>query len=99
MLAGLFEEAGFVVTSNDYISRQTVNKKEGLCVPRVFVQAKFTKPETNCPESNRDEIAGTINSEKTLLHTNIVDSHCDQTTDTVNNRVESGRRGQKSRKK
>ena len=84
MLAGLFEEAGFVVSSNDYISRQTVNKKEGLCVPRVFVQAKFTKSETNSPESNRDETAGTIINERTLQKTNTVQSNCDQTTDVVN---------------
>ena len=45
LLRKLFEDTGFIVTSNDYISRQTVNKKEGLCVPRVFVQAKFTKPD------------------------------------------------------
>ena len=25
--------------------RETVNKKEGLSVPRVFVQGKFVKPE------------------------------------------------------
>ncbi len=32
------------MTSNQYLSRQTVNKKEELCVERVFVQGKFTKP-------------------------------------------------------
>lgn len=36
-------EAGFEVRSCDYIHRQTVNKKEGLCVPRIFVQGKFIK--------------------------------------------------------
>ena len=85
MLAGLFEEAGFVVSSNDYISRQTVNKKEGLCVPRVFVQAKFTKPETNSPRSNRDETEGTVNNGRTLQEANTVQSNCDQTTDVINN--------------
>lgn len=42
-LAKLFGDAGFEVSSNEYIFRETVNKKEGLCVPRVFVQGKFTK--------------------------------------------------------
>ena len=74
-----------MVSSNDYISRQTVNKKEGLCVPRVFVQAKFTKRETNSPGSNRDETAGTINNERTLQGDNTVQSNCDQTTDAINN--------------
>ncbi len=40
----LFRLAGFHTTSNEYITRETVNKKEGLCVPRIFVQSKFQKP-------------------------------------------------------
>uniref|UniRef100_A0A3Q1AZ99 Methyltransferase-like protein n=1 Tax=Amphiprion ocellaris TaxID=80972 RepID=A0A3Q1AZ99_AMPOC len=43
-LAELFEETGFQSIANDYVLRETVNKKEGLCVPRVFLQSKFTKP-------------------------------------------------------
>lgn len=35
---------GFKVISNEYVLRETVNKKEGLSVPRVFVQGKFLKP-------------------------------------------------------
>ncbi|XP_033836861.1 tRNA N(3)-methylcytidine methyltransferase METTL6 [Periophthalmus magnuspinnatus] len=42
-LAELFESAGFQFITNDYVLRKTVNKKEGLCVPRVFLQSKFTK--------------------------------------------------------
>lgn len=42
-LAQLFRDAGFEVESNGYVRRETVNKKEGICVPRVFVQAKFRK--------------------------------------------------------
>ncbi|XP_072317370.1 tRNA N(3)-methylcytidine methyltransferase METTL6 [Eucyclogobius newberryi] len=45
-LAELVESAGFQSITNDYVLRETVNKKEGLCVPRVFLQSKFTK---NCP--------------------------------------------------
>ncbi|XP_072028615.1 tRNA N(3)-cytidine methyltransferase METTL6-like [Amphiura filiformis] len=41
----LFVSAGFKESTNDYVLRQTVNKKEGISVPRVFVQAKFTKPD------------------------------------------------------
>nr|XP_019962594.1 PREDICTED: methyltransferase-like protein 6 [Paralichthys olivaceus] len=43
-LAELFTDAGFQSVANDYVLRETVNKKEGLCVPRVFLQSKFTKP-------------------------------------------------------
>uniref|UniRef100_A0A3Q2NWY8 tRNA N(3)-cytidine methyltransferase n=1 Tax=Fundulus heteroclitus TaxID=8078 RepID=A0A3Q2NWY8_FUNHE len=43
-LAQLFEEAGFQSAVNEYVLRETVNKKEGLCVPRVFLQSKFIKP-------------------------------------------------------
>lgn len=42
-LAELFENTGFKSSTNDYVLRETVNKKEGLCVPRVFLQSKFTK--------------------------------------------------------
>ncbi|XP_020791988.2 tRNA N(3)-methylcytidine methyltransferase METTL6 [Boleophthalmus pectinirostris] len=42
-LAELFESAGFQSITNDYVLRETINKKEGLCVPRVFLQSKFTK--------------------------------------------------------
>lgn len=43
-LAELFEDSGLQSVANDYVLRETVNKKEGLCVPRVFLQSKFTKP-------------------------------------------------------
>ncbi|XP_033108272.1 tRNA N(3)-methylcytidine methyltransferase METTL6-like [Anneissia japonica] len=38
---------GFIIDKNEYVLRETVNKKEGLCVPRVFVQSKFIKPNTS----------------------------------------------------
>ncbi|XP_034409146.1 tRNA N(3)-methylcytidine methyltransferase METTL6 [Cyclopterus lumpus] len=44
LLAELFAAAGLQSVANDYVLRETVNKKEGLCVPRVFLQSKFTKP-------------------------------------------------------
>uniref|UniRef100_A0A3B3SSI1 tRNA N(3)-cytidine methyltransferase n=1 Tax=Paramormyrops kingsleyae TaxID=1676925 RepID=A0A3B3SSI1_9TELE len=43
-LAELFAGAGFLTSVNEYVLRETVNKKEGLCVPRVFLQSKFWKP-------------------------------------------------------
>lgn len=42
----LFEGAGFDTDLNAYVTRTTVNKKEGLSVPRIFVQSKFIKPNT-----------------------------------------------------
>lgn len=48
-LNSLMEEAGFEISSCNYVQRDTVNKKEGLCVPRIFVQGKFIKPsQTSC---------------------------------------------------
>lgn len=41
----LFTSAGFGVYMNKYVQRQTTNLKEGVCVPRVFVQGKFFKTE------------------------------------------------------
>ncbi|XP_056376664.1 tRNA N(3)-methylcytidine methyltransferase METTL6 [Hyla sarda] len=43
-LQHLFRKAGYREVSSEYVLRETVNKKEGLCVPRVFVQSKFYKP-------------------------------------------------------
>ncbi|XP_069504851.1 tRNA N(3)-methylcytidine methyltransferase METTL6 isoform X2 [Ambystoma mexicanum] len=43
-LGRLFTAAGYEQVTNEYVLRQTVNKKEGLCVPRVFLQSKFRKP-------------------------------------------------------
>ncbi|MBN3305517.1 METL6 protein, partial [Amia calva] len=45
LLADLFVTAGFETSINEYVLRETVNKKEGLCVPRVFLQSKFKKPD------------------------------------------------------
>lgn len=39
----LFEQSGFLVESNEYVQRKTVNVKEGIDVPRIFVQGKFRK--------------------------------------------------------
>lgn len=46
-LAKLFQKVGLHPVANDYVLRETVNKKEGFCVPRVFLQSKFTKPLSN----------------------------------------------------
>lgn len=43
-LRELFESAGFEVATNSYVTRQTVNKKEGIDAQRIFIQAKFVKP-------------------------------------------------------
>lgn len=50
-LAQLFLSAGFEQVVNDYVLRETVNKKEGICVPRVFLQSKFRKPQMGEPGS------------------------------------------------
>jgi len=36
-------DAGFRVVSCHYVHRRTVNKKEGVDEPRIFVQAKFSR--------------------------------------------------------
>ncbi|XP_055593888.1 tRNA N(3)-methylcytidine methyltransferase METTL6 [Uranotaenia lowii] len=41
----LFRDAGFETVVNNYIHRRTVNPKEGIDVPRIFVQSKFRKPD------------------------------------------------------
>ncbi|XP_060036818.1 tRNA N(3)-methylcytidine methyltransferase METTL6 isoform X2 [Erinaceus europaeus] len=46
-LAQLFADTGYEEVVNEYVFRETVNKKEGLCVPRVFLQSKFRKSPKN----------------------------------------------------
>lgn len=41
---GLFTNGGFEVISNEYVHRRTVNVKEKVDVPRIFVQGKYKKP-------------------------------------------------------
>lgn len=36
--------AGFDIKSNTYVHRRTINKKENIDVPRIFVQTKCVKP-------------------------------------------------------
>lgn len=40
----IFESKGFETVTSSYIQRRTVNMKENIDVPRIFVQAKFRKP-------------------------------------------------------
>ena len=60
-LAELVTEAGFKVTENRYVQKETVNKKEGLCVPRIFIQGRFIKPviqvQQTCtePDTSRED--------------------------------------------
>ncbi|CAG5098075.1 Similar to Mettl6: tRNA N(3)-methylcytidine methyltransferase METTL6 (Mus musculus) [Cotesia congregata] len=43
-LQKIFESAGFETITCEYVHRRTVNVKEKVDVPRIFVQAKFRKP-------------------------------------------------------
>lgn len=43
VLENLAKKCHFEIVSNEYVLRETVNKKEDLCVPRVFVQSKLKK--------------------------------------------------------
>uniref|UniRef100_A0A8D8BPH6 tRNA N(3)-methylcytidine methyltransferase n=1 Tax=Culex pipiens TaxID=7175 RepID=A0A8D8BPH6_CULPI len=43
-IGDLFRGAGFEVVVNSYIHRRTINPKEKIDVPRIFVQSKFRKP-------------------------------------------------------
>ena len=40
-VSNLVDAAGFDVETNDYVERRTVNVKENVDVPRIFVQGKF----------------------------------------------------------
>lgn len=42
-MSSLVTDAGFTVEVNEYIERRTVNKKEDVDVPRLFLQGKYRK--------------------------------------------------------
>lgn len=42
-VADLFVSVGFQTLNCSYVQRRTVNLKENIDVPRIFVQAKFKK--------------------------------------------------------
>ena len=44
-LEELFGKCGFVVAQACYVHKETVNHKENISAPRVFVQGKFVKKE------------------------------------------------------
>ncbi|XP_015119499.1 methyltransferase-like protein 6 [Diachasma alloeum] len=43
-VAGIFKTCGFEVVTCTYVQRRTINLKEKIDVPRIFVQATFKKP-------------------------------------------------------
>ncbi|CAF1428407.1 unnamed protein product, partial [Didymodactylos carnosus] len=43
----LFQSSNFDILENCYIFKDTINIKENVCVPRVFVQGKFRKKTIN----------------------------------------------------
>jgi hypothetical protein len=43
-LCGLAVEAGFEVLGCGYVQKETVNHKENIHAPRIFIQAKLRKP-------------------------------------------------------
>lgn len=42
-IAGLFESCGLDLIKNDYIHRRTINLKESIDVPRIFVQSIYSR--------------------------------------------------------
>ncbi|XP_046543222.1 tRNA N(3)-methylcytidine methyltransferase METTL6-like [Haliotis rubra] len=64
-LEGMMTSAGFTVSRNEYVKRETVNKKEGICVPRIFVQGKFVKPIATSVDTDKQSLITSTNSDNT----------------------------------
>ncbi|PRD27320.1 UNVERIFIED_CONTAM: Methyltransferase-like protein 6 [Trichonephila clavipes] len=54
-LEKLITDAGFETIVNRYVSRETINHKESICVPRVYIQGKFLKPKVDQKEISLQE--------------------------------------------
>ena len=48
-MSHLVGKAGYSVASNEYVLRETSNKKDNISVPRVFLQGKYRKPDKDVP--------------------------------------------------
>ena len=44
VLSEMMTEAGFTIQERKYVQKETVNYKEDICVPRIFIQGRFSKP-------------------------------------------------------
>lgn len=42
-LEKMFKAAGFDIVTSTYVHKKTINRKENMCVPRVFVQSKVRR--------------------------------------------------------
>ena len=42
-MKAMIQECGFILQMNEYVERRTVNLKESVDVPRIFVQGKYRK--------------------------------------------------------
>ena len=53
-LAEICSAAGYEIAENRYVTKQTVNHKEALCVPRIFIQGRFIKPRPHLQTDSQD---------------------------------------------
>lgn len=59
ILDEIFQEAGFQSVERTYVERRTVNKKENIDVPRIFVQGRYRKNEETNSQLSLDSIGKT----------------------------------------
>ena len=50
----VFTKAGFEAVERVYVERRTVNKKENVDVPRIFIQGRYRKISTPMNDDSRD---------------------------------------------
>ncbi|KAG7336267.1 hypothetical protein KOW79_000960 [Hemibagrus wyckioides] len=75
-LANLFQRAGFHTLVNEYVLRETVNKKEGLCVPRIMDnREKESRSDGECESAEEEEVDPRVQGELEKLN---------QSTDDIN---------------
>ena len=94
-LSSVMEAAGLKTERCVYIQRATINKKEGVNVPRIFVQGKFVKP-ASCSASficEHDEIADTLASKCSVIKSvTLNDEHSLKNEDDPDSSVNSTQR-------
>lgn len=96
-LNSIMESCGLKTLQCNYVHRSTINKKEGLDVPRIFVQGKFSKcveqdlDRTTCSSFRRDSCNHKESNSSHELEVECVlsqpEAHSDLNVNSVENKV------------
>ncbi len=82
-LRELFERAGFNTLQMDLIEKKVVNRKQGVEMHRIFIQAKFGRP-LGALDASKETVQDPLSTvTETLQESSLLDSPLDSTSSSV----------------